>query len=132
MAVVEETVSLPAETIEAVREQADELGFDGWLLYNFRDNNPVASRLLGLPAMTRRYFVWLPVKGRPVAITHRIEQQPWSSWDGDNQQYSSWRELDAVLATVVGGKRVAMEFAPGDAVPYVDRVPAGVLELIRQ
>jgi Xaa-Pro aminopeptidase len=131
MAVVEETVSLPAETIEAVREQARELGFDGWLLYNFRDNNPVASRLLGLPAMTRRYFVWLPVEGRPVAITHRIEQQPWSTWEGENRQYSAWRELDGVLAEVVGGKRVAMEFAPGDAVPYVDRVPAGVVELIR-
>jgi len=131
MAIVAETVSLPAETIEAVRAQAAELGFDGWLLYNFRDNNPVASRLLGLPAMTRRYFVWLPVEGTPVAITHRIEQQPWSTWAGENRQYSSWRELDAVLAQTVGGKRVAMEFAAGDAVPYVDRVPAGVLELIR-
>src|SRR5215218_7902197 len=103
MAIVAETVSLPAETIEAVRKQAAELGFDGWLLYNFRDNNPVASRLLGLPAMTRRYLVWLPVEGTPVAITHRIEQQPWSTWAGENRQYSSWRELDAALSEVVGG-----------------------------
>ncbi|HET7231486.1 MAG TPA: M24 family metallopeptidase [Longimicrobium sp.] len=131
MAIVAETVSLTSDTIEAVRQRADELGLDGWLLYNFRDNNPVASRLLGLPAMTRRYFVWLPVKGTPVAITHRIEQQPWSTWEGDNQPYSSWRELDTVLAQTVGGKRVAMEFAENDAVPYVDRVPAGVIDLIR-
>lgn len=130
MAIVAETVSLPAETIEAVRAQAAELGFDGWLLYNFRDNNPVASRLLGLPAMTRRYFVWLPVTGRPVAITHRIEQQPWSTWAGENLQYSSWRELDAALAGVLAGKHVAMEYAAGDAVPYVDRVPAGIVELV--
>jgi len=131
MAIVAETVSLSGETIEAVRQRTGELGLDGWLLYNFRDNNSVASRLLGLPAMTRRYFVWLPVTGRPVAITHRIEQQPWSTWAGDNHQYSSWRELDAALAETVGGKRIAMEFAAGDAVPYVDRVPAGVIELVR-
>jgi Xaa-Pro aminopeptidase len=131
MAIVEETVSLTPETVEEIRRQVAELGHDGWLLYNFRDNNPVASRLLGLPAMTRRYFVWLPVEGTPVAITHRIEQQPWSTWFGENRQYSSWRELDAALAAVVGGRRVAMEFSPGDAVPYVDRAPAGVIELVR-
>jgi Xaa-Pro aminopeptidase len=131
MAITADTVSLSPETIEAVRRQVAELGHDGWLLYNFRDNNPVASRLLGLPAMTRRYFVYLPVEGQPVAITHRIEQQPWATWTGEKRQYSSWRELDAELASVVGGKRVAMEWAEGDAVPYVDHVPAGVVELIR-
>ncbi|HYH79838.1 MAG TPA: M24 family metallopeptidase [Longimicrobium sp.] len=131
MAITADTVSLSPETIEAIRRQVAELGYDGWLLYNFRDNNPVASRLLGLPAMTRRYFVYLPVEGQPVAITHRIEQQPWTTWAGEKRQYSSWRELDAELAAVVGGRRVAMEFAEGDAVPYVDRVPAGVIELIR-
>jgi Xaa-Pro aminopeptidase len=31
----------------------------------------------------------------------------------------------------VKGKRVAMEYSPGDAVPYLDRVPAGVIEMVR-
>jgi Xaa-Pro aminopeptidase len=76
--------------------------------------------------------VWIPTEGRPVAITHRIEQQPWTGWIGDNWPYSSWRELDSRLGQLLSGNpRVAMEYAPGDAVPYVDKVPAGVIEMIR-
>jgi Xaa-Pro dipeptidase len=132
MAVTEQTVSLTAETVERVRQEVRSHGADGWLLFNFQGSNAVASNLLGLPAMTRRWFVWLPAEGEPVAITHRIEQQPWSTWVGENWPYSSWRELDSRLAQLLGGNpRVAMEYAERDAVPYVDRVPAGVIEMVR-
>jgi len=132
MAVVDQTVSLTAETVERVRDEVRAHGADGWLLFNFQGSNAVASNLLGLPAMTRRWFVWLPAKGEPVAITHRIEQQPWSTWQGENWPYSSWRELESRLAQLLGGNpRVAMEYAERDAVPYVDRVPAGVIEMVR-
>ncbi len=133
MAVVEETVSLTADTVRRIQEELRGHGLDGWLLYNFRGNNPIASDLLGLPALTRRYFVLVPAEGRPVALTHRIEQQPWRGWIGENRPYSTWRELEAALAALLGGAgRVAMEYSPGDAVPYVDRVPGGVLEMIRE
>jgi len=46
--------------------------------------------------------------------------------------YSRWEELHAALGTIVAGRRVAMEISPEDAVPYLDRVPAGVVELIRR
>jgi Xaa-Pro dipeptidase len=132
MAVTEETVSLTQETVDRVREELRARGMDGWLLFNFLGNNPVASRILGLPALTRRYFVYLPAHGTPVALTHRIEQQPWDTWLGEKRQYSSWRELDSELGSLLHGKgRVAMEYAEGDAVPYVDRVPAGMLEMVR-
>lgn len=132
MAITSETVSLSAGTIERVRAELRARGLDAWLLFNFRGGNDVASKMLGLPALTRRYFVYLPVRGEPVAVTHRIEQQVWSTWEGRNVQYSSWRELDAALAGVLGGgPRVAMEYAEGDGVPYVDKTPAGVIELVR-
>lgn len=132
MAVVEQTVALDAETVDRIRREVRAQGADGWLLFNFQGSNAVASNLLGLPAMTRRWFVWLPAEGAPVAITHRIEQQPWSTWVGDNWPYSSWRELESRLAQLLGGNpRVAMEYAERDAVPYIDRVPAGVIELVR-
>jgi Xaa-Pro aminopeptidase len=132
MAVTSETVSISAATIDQVRGELRARGLDGWLLFNFRGGNDVASKMLGIPALTRRYFVYLPVKGDPVAVTHRIEQQPWSTWTGGNVQYSSWRELDAALARVLrGSPKVAMEYAEGDGVPYVDKTPAGVLELVR-
>ena len=39
-------------------------------------------------------------------------------------------QLHEQLRTLVGGKTVAMEISPRDAVPYLDRVPHGVIELI--
>ena len=107
---------------------------DGWLLFDFHGTNEIASSLLGLQGMvTRRVFAWIPAKGTPVAITHAIEQGPWVRWPAawDRRIYSSWRTLEAQLAELVKGKRAAMEYSPGDAVPYVDRIPAGVLEMVR-
>src|SRR5687767_1010566 len=109
MAVTDVTVSLSDETIDRIRGELRSRGIDGWLLFNFAGSNAVASKLLGLPALTRRYFVWLPAEGRPLAVTHRIEQQPWSTWRGDKVEYSSWRELDQRLAELLGaGPTVAM------------------------
>jgi Xaa-Pro aminopeptidase len=82
---------------------------------------------------TRRFFVYIPRKGSPVAITHAIEQGPWTDWPTSwrKEKYSSWRTLESLLAELVKGKKVAMEYSPGDAVPYLDRVPAGVIEMVR-
>ena len=107
---------------------------DGWLLFDFHGVNPIAVGMLGLRGMvTRRIFGWIPAKGRPVAITHAIEQGPWREWPKEwgREVYSSWRTLEATVASLVKGKRIAMEYSPGDAVPYVDRVPAGVLDMVR-
>ena len=90
--------------------------------------------MLGIKGMvTRRIFGWIPAKGKPVAITHAIEQSPWRDWPKEwgRETYSSWRTLESLVASLAGGKRVAMEYSPGDAVPYVDRIPAGVLDLVR-
>jgi len=135
VAIVEETVSLSRETVARIQDELGARGLDGWLLYNFRGLNAVASAVLGLPAMTRRYAVLVPASGEPLALTHRIEQQPWRDWIGENRAYLSWREFEAGLAAMLaraGGRpRIALEYTAEDAVPYVDRVPAGVVELIR-
>ncbi len=132
MAVIEERVLLSAETVARMQRAMVEQQLDGWLLYNFQGLNAIAGGLLGLPAMSRRYFVLVPAEGRPIALTHRIEQQPWEGWIGENRVYLSWRELESELAGMLSGRgRIAMEYVEGDAVPYTDRVPAGVLEMVR-
>jgi Xaa-Pro dipeptidase len=132
MAVTEQTVRLSAEAVERIQEEVRLQGVDGWLVFDFRGANPVAAQLLGVPALTRRCFVWIPAQGRPVALTHRIEQQPWAEWSFENRPYSSWRELQSNLHDLlVGSARVAMEYAPENAVPYADLVPAGVVDLVR-
>ena len=107
------------------------LGADAWLLYDFRGLNPVAGRVLGPTGMgTRRLFVLLPRAGRPVAVVHRIELQPLAGFPGEVRPYASWRELHAHVEPLVRGRTLAMEVSAQDAVPYLDRVPHGVVQLL--
>ena len=125
---------LQPESLPPLQSAIDKAGLDGWLLYDFHGLNPIAVGMLELPGMTtRRFFVYIPRTGPPVAITHAIEQGPWLGWPAKwrKEKYSSWRALESLLAGVVTGKRVAMEYSPGDAVPYLDRIPAGVIEMVR-
>lgn len=110
----------------------ERIGADGWLLFDFHGLNPVAGRLLpGGAHATRRVFAWIPRKGKVTAIVHRIEMQPWTGFTGTIIPYSRHAELHAALREVVGGKTVAMEVSPLDAVPYLDRVPWGVIDLLQ-
>jgi Xaa-Pro aminopeptidase len=121
-------------SLQRVQRALANAGLDGWLIYDFRGLNPVAKAMLGIEGMaTRRIFGFIPASGTPTAITHAIEQGPWRQWPAGwgKEVYSSWRSLESYLAALVRGKRVAMEYSPGDAVPYLDRVPAGVLEMVR-
>ena len=125
---------LNTETLPRFQSALRDAALDGWLLFDFRGTNPIASSLVGLDGMvTRRIFAWIPASGEPVAISHAIEQAQWHRWPQAwrREVYSSWRTLESHVASLVRGKRVAMEYSPGDAVPYVDRVPAGVLDLVR-
>ena len=121
-------------SLPRVQRALSDAGLDGWLLFDFRGLNPVAGAMLGLEGMaTRRVFALVPASGKPTAITHAIEQGPWRRWPSEwgREVYASWRSLESHLAALVRGKRIAMEYSPGDAVPYLDRVPAGVLEMVR-
>src|SRR2546423_8503021 len=121
-------------TLPTLQRAIAEAGLDGWLLFDFQGLNPIASGLLNLEGMvTRRVFVWIPRQGTPVALGHAIEQIAWRKWPREwtHATYSSWRTLEGAIAGMVNGKKLAMEYSPGDAVPYLDRVPAGVLEMVR-
>jgi len=125
---------LTPETLPRIQAALAEAGLDGWLLFDFRGMNPIAAGILQLKGLqTRRVYAYVPRQGVPTAVTHAIEQGPWEQWPAGWKRvvYSGWRELEAAIASLVRRQRVAMEYSPGDAVPYVDRVPAGVVELVR-
>lgn len=125
---------LNPQTLPAVQTVIRELELDGWLLFDFHGLNPVATGMLGLEGLlSRRIFALVPREGNPIAISHAIEQGPWRRWPAEwpRERYSSWRSLEEHLGKLVKGKKVAMEYSPGDAVPYLDRVPAGVLEMVK-
>ncbi len=125
---------LTPATLPYLQREIAAAGIDGWLLFDFQGCNPIAGGLLGLHGMvTRRIFVWIPREGVPSALGHAIEPGPWRTWPSAwrHDAYSSWRELERAVGSMVQGKRIAMEYSAGDAVPYLDRVPAGVLEMVR-
>ncbi len=107
------------------------LNADGWLIYDFHDLNPVAARLIGYKGMvTRRLFLWLPAQGSPTCIAHNIDTNAGSHISTDISYYTTWQQLHSLLEEKFAGKRVAMELSTENAVPYLDRVPAGVVELL--
>lgn len=123
---------LTPEVLARVRAMLAELELDGWLLFDFHGLNPVATRVLGLHGLaTRRLFVLLPATGRPIAVAHKIEQHRIAGFPGEVRPYAAWRELEQELTRLVSGRKIAVEHSARDAVPYLDRIPAGVVELLR-
>jgi len=126
------TEALTPELLSRIRAMLKDLRCDGWLLFDFHGLNPVTTRVLGIGGLaTRRLFVLLPAVGEPVAIAHKIEVGRIEGFPGRVRTYAAWRELEQHLREVLSGRRVAMEYSAKDAVPYLDRIPAGVLELVR-
>ena len=108
---------------------------DGWLLYDFRGLNVLARRVLDIPSdaiLSRRWFYFIPANGEPRKLVHRIEPHALDSVPGSAQRYLRWQELEAgVKSLLTGCQRVAMEYVPRNANPYVSRVDAGTVELVR-
>ena len=121
--------------LAAVQAAIRALGVDGWLLYDFRGLNVLARRVLHIPTdaiLSRRWFYFVPAKGEPRKLVHRIESGALDALPGPRQVYLRWQELEAgVKALVAGCRRVAMEYVPRNANPYPSRVDAGTVELVR-
>jgi len=119
----------------AVQSAIRQFGFDGWLLYDFRGLNVLARRVVGLGGeamLSRRWFYFVPAAGTPRKLVHRIEQQALAGLPGTQQVYLRWQELEAGVADLVrGSRKIAMEYVPRNANPYVSRVDAGTVELVR-
>ena len=111
-------------------------GLDAWLLYDFHGSNPVSFQLAGMAEAghlaTRRWFYLIPRSGEPRALVHAIERYNLDHLPGSKTVYAGRAQLQAGLTTILKGlKRVAMEYSPNCAIPYVSRVDAGTVELIR-
>ncbi len=108
---------------------------DGWLFYDFRLSDPLAYRILGLPEegiATRRWFCFVPAHGKPQAIVSAVEAHRLDALAAEKIVYRSHDELLAALRTVLtGARRIAMNYSPGCAIPYVSRVDAGTVEIVR-
>lgn len=123
--------------IPAVQKALKQDGLDGWLLYDFHGSNPIARRLTDLVSSpklsTRRWYYLVPAEGAPRGLVHAIERHNLDTLPGDKQAYAGREQLAAGLKTLLRGmKRVAMEYSPGNSIPYVSRVDAGTVEAVRE
>jgi Xaa-Pro aminopeptidase len=121
--------------LKSVQAAVAQQGLDGWLLYDFRGLNVLARRVLTMPEdqfLSRRWFYFVPAQGEPRKLLHRIEPHALDHVPGPAKSYLRWQELEAGVADLIKGcKRVAMEYVPRNANPYVSRVDAGTVELVR-
>lgn len=123
--------------IDAVQRALAEEGFDGWLLYDFHGSNPIAAHLAGLDRgtkmATRRWYYLIPASGEPRGLVHAIERHNLDELPGEKRPYAGRQQLEGGLRDLLKGlKRVAMEYSPGNNIPYLSRVDAGTIETIRQ
>ena len=117
---------------EAIRKQP---GLDGWLFYDFRHLDPIAYRVLLLDGslhVTRRWYYWIPAHGSPVKLQHGIEPHVLDGLPGEARSYVSWREQQRAVGSMLhAARRIAMQYSPMNAIPYLSRVDAGTIDLIR-
>jgi Xaa-Pro aminopeptidase len=120
--------------LQAMQSDLRAARLDGWLFYDFRGRDPIAQRILKLPeAMrTRRWFYFVPAKGTPRKLVHKIESESLAALPGETLYYAGQDELRKNLARAVRrAKKVAMQYSPKNEIPYVAMVDAGTVELVR-
>jgi Xaa-Pro dipeptidase len=121
--------------LAAVQAAVRQFGCEGWLLYDFRKSNPLARRVLGFDDAghsTRRWMYFVPADGEPQKLVHRIESGALDHLPGSKTVYLRWQEFETGVAGLVAGrKKIAMEYAPRNSNPYISRVDAGTVELVR-
>jgi Xaa-Pro dipeptidase len=121
--------------IAAIQKTLAAENVDGWLLYDFHASNPIAVSLMGLTGrhMTRRWLYFIPASGTPQKLVHAIESFMLDGVPGDRHLYAGRAALEQGLMTLLrGAKVVAMEYSPECAIPYLSRVDAGTIDLIRR
>ncbi len=118
-----------------IQSALQHFGLDGWLIYDFRGSNLLARRVVGFrddQMGSRRWFYYIPATGQPRKLVHRIETSALDHLPGDKIVYLKWQELEAGVGDLVSrAKRIAMEYSPRNGNPYVSRVDAGTVELVR-
>lgn len=124
------------DKLQIAQQWLQENRIDGWLLYDWAGNNRLALGFFGLPegeSYSRRVFYWIPARGEPVRIVHAIEAAfALGDLPGEKIVYKSHKTLNQALEQILprSGK-VAMEYSPKNALPYVSKVDGGTIDQIR-
>ena len=121
--------------LAAIQSALRERNIDAWLFYDHHHRDPIAYRVLGLPAglmVTRRWFYLIPAEGEPVKLVHKIEAGHLDSLPGKKNQYSGWQELFEQLKSILAKHLdLAMQYSPNNSVFTISLVDGGTIDLLR-
>jgi Xaa-Pro aminopeptidase len=121
--------------LDAIQAALRDASLEGWLFYDHHHRDPIATRILGIDPqahVTRRWYYFIPAKGEPRKLVHRIEQGRLDALPGSKVRYSSWQELHAGLEAMLRNqKKIAMQYSPSNDIMYVSMVDAGTVEFLR-
>lgn len=121
--------------VPEIQQALGNSGIDGWLFFDHHRRDPVAYRILNIPEhieATRRWYYFIPVIGEPQKLVHRIESGVLDTLPGEKRTYSRWTDQQSKLRALLHGcSRIAMQYSPHCAIPYVSLIDAGTIELIR-
>jgi Xaa-Pro dipeptidase len=121
--------------VSEIQQALNEQHLDGWLFFDHHHRDPLSYRVLGLEpggTVTRRWYYLIPAAGEPRGLVHRIEASVLDGTPGEKTAYSSWSEMVEGLRRLMGGcRRVAMQYSPNCAIPYVSLADSGTVELVR-
>ncbi|HKV04770.1 MAG TPA: M24 family metallopeptidase [Candidatus Acidoferrales bacterium] len=122
--------------IKAIQAELRASKLDGWLFCDHHHRDPIAVRILGLGGngmASRRWFYFIPSRGEPRKLVHRIEPRSLESLPGQSRAYAGWQELHQGLRKLLAGSRkIAMQYSPENNIPYIGLVDAGTVELVRK
>lgn len=119
-----------------IQKIIQESELDGWLLYDFRGSNYLALNILKIPKekhLSRRFYYYIPKHGEPIKIVNAIEAGHLDHLPGNKFLYASYESLFLHLKNTLSGKnKIAMEYSPLNAIPYLSTVDAGTIEAVKQ
>jgi Xaa-Pro dipeptidase len=127
-------MSIPS--LDAIQSSMREQRIDGWLIHDFRGSSPILPRLVpGKRWTTRRAALFIPAHGEPRLLAHAIDEAQFALAPVNVDRYLGWRDLHTWLGGTVAAAgasgRIAMDYAPGAALPAVSHADAGTVELVR-
>ncbi len=121
--------------IEAIQAALRQSGLGGWLFFDHHRRDPLAYKILGLVPdreATRRWYYFVPADGEPMKLVHRIESGTLDVLPGSKASYASWTDqMGKLQALLPAGTKIAMQYSPKCAIPYVSLVDAGTIDLVR-
>ena len=121
--------------LKAIQQALQDAQVDGWLFYDFHNRDAIAARILKMDTgrfASRRWYYYIPAHGQPKKLVHKIEPWRCDHLPGEKYIYLPWQQQHELLKNILGqARRIAMQYSPNNAIPYVSIVDAGTVELIR-